>query len=836
MRLVLVTAAAVLVILLVAWLLPAPAPLPSPERQHTDYLGSAVCRECHLSEYEAWKDSVHARAFQPASASTVAGEFVGVEPVVFNNLTTIPVAWEDVITLKDGRQLAGTVLSETPEEVVLRDVGRGRTVARKDILTISPGSDRRQKQAQNRGVPVAEQAEYKMAIIEPTPAGQQPKVQKHPVAYVLGAGRQTQQYLTRLPDGRLQVLPLVWDTSRRLWYDHRRALAGPKDINPDSPYYWSGYEQTANLSCLQCHVSQLETNYEPRTDTYQSTWTEPGINCEVCHGPARKHVALTRGARKTGERPVDWGLKSPRALSAQARTDICAQCHSLRLSYVAELKPGEDYYDHFVPYLWNYQGRYWADGTPRYQNYQYLSLLESRCTRTIRGTANPLTCTDCHDPHRNQSQGWHGRPVQRIRRTAGGATRVRTTGTGFAGAGAGPGERSPASDRLCTRCHSDIAADVTAHTHHPTESPGSRCLNCHMPRLDLPMGRYTTDHRITIPVPQATQALEIPNACSDCHRSETPEWAARHFVDRYGEDPGGHFARTLTVVALSQSDAQALGPALGILADPEESRPLRAMVATLLATARQPRVQQALLQAALEAHPLVRVSALRALSSTSMEEHATEIAGLLNAPLLGVRLTAASRFTDQPELIDRLEADGRRALVAALDEAFAAASDQREHPGPGLDLARIRLVLGILGLAQRSDVTRQHRLVLEKQPDYVPARTSLARLYLRQQRFEEALVQFTALARLQPENLAAQVGAAQCLIPTGRAEEAVDTLEQVLAGAPRYIPAHLNLGLAYQSLGRTDQARAQWEEVLRLDPGNVLAGALLAQPPGGSQR
>ena len=171
-----------------------------------------------------------------------------------------------------------------------------------------------------------------------------------------------------------------------------------------------------------------------------------------------------------------------------------------------------------------------------------------------------------------------------------------------------------------------------------------------------------------------------------------------------------------------------------------------------------------------------------------------------------------------------------------LEEAFAAASDQPEHPGAGVDLARIRLVLGTLGLAQRSDVTRQYRLVLEKQPDYVPARTSLARLYLGQQRFAEALVQFTALARLQPENLAAQVGAAQCLIPTGRAEEAVDILEQVLAAAPGYIPAHLNLGLAYQSLGRTDQARAQWEEVLRLDPGNVLAGALLAQPPGGSQR
>ena len=794
MRLVLVTACAVLIILLVAWLLPAPASLPSPERQHTDYLGSAVCRECHLSEYEAWKDSVHARALQPASASTIVGEFAGVEPVVFRNLTAMPVAWEDVITLKGGRQLAGTILSETPEEVVLRDLGGRRTVARKDILAISPGSDRRQKQAQNQGVPAAEQAEYKMAIMEPTPAGQEPKVQKYPVAYVLGAGQQTQQYLTRLPDGRLQALPLVWDTSRRLWYDRRRALASLGDINPGSPYYWTGYQQTANLFCLQCHVSQLETNYDPRTDTYQSTWTEPGINCEACHGPAREHVSLTRRARKTGERPVDWGLKSPQALSAEARTDICAQCHSLRLSYIPELKPGEDYYDHFVPYLWNYQGRYWPDGTPGYQNYQYLSLLQSRCTRVIRGTANPLTCTDCHDPHRNQS----GRRPNNVVITR---------------------ERSPASDRLCTRCHSDIAAEAAAHTHHPTESPGSRCLNCHMPRLDVTMGRYTTDHRITIPVPQATQAVEIPNACSDCHRSETPEWATRHFADRYGEDPGGHFARTLTVVALSQGDA--LGPALGILADPEESPPLRAMVATLLAPARQPRVQQALLRAVTDAHPLVQVSALNVLSPAWVEEHTSEIALLLTADRLAVRLTAARRFTDQPELISRLEPDQRLALGALLRQAFASAARQREHPAAGVDMAHILLTKGFF-----TEAIRQYRLVLEKHPDFVPARISLAQTYLDQQRFEEAEDQFAAVGRIRPDDLTAQVGRAQCLILMGRAQEAADILEKVLEAAPGYIRAHLHLGRAYQSLGQNDQARAQWQEALRLDPGNVAARAL----------
>ena len=94
-------------------------------------------------------------------------------------------------------------------------------------------------------------------------------------------------------------------------------------------------------------------------------------------------------------------------------------------------------------------------------------------------------------------------------------------------------------------------------------------------------------------------------------------------------------------------------------------------------------------------------------------------------------------------------------------------------------------------------------------------------------------VQYQALGRLRPEDLAAQVGMAQCLIPMGRAREAVAILEGVLKSAPGFIPAHLHLGLAYRALGETAQAAAQWREVLRLDPRNPVASALLAEVAGG---
>ena len=122
MRLVSVTAAVVVIVWLVGWLLPPPEPVPTPERRHVDYLGSSACRQCHETEYEAWKASVHSKALQPVSPSTVTGEFTGVEPVSFNQLTSAPVAWEDVISLTDGRQVTGTIVSETAENVLLRRV------------------------------------------------------------------------------------------------------------------------------------------------------------------------------------------------------------------------------------------------------------------------------------------------------------------------------------------------------------------------------------------------------------------------------------------------------------------------------------------------------------------------------------------------------------------------------------------------------------------------------------------------------------------------------------------------------------------------------------------
>jgi len=785
-RLLALAAIAAVLIVVVALFLPTPEPPTTPPRLHAGYAGSASCKECHAGIYNAWKASAHASALAPANPETVKGEFVGVEPVTFNQLLSQPNAWKDSVILTDGTELEGVIVSQSQEEVILQTAERDLSIPRADVAKIQTAA---QKQQEYDAGPRTE-SPYSITVVEPSTLLEGPRTEKHRVDYTLGAGRQTQQYVTKLPDGRLQVLPLVWDSQKNLWYDSRRLLPNPLEVGPESSYYWRGLEQTANNTCLRCHASQLEVNYNPRNDTFATTWAEPGVNCEACHGPAAQHIDIVRKARASGRKPTGWGITSLKSLSSDARTAICAQCHSLHSVQVPELKPGENYYDHFVPRLWDYQGRYRADGTPTEQNYQYLSLLSSQCAH-----ASNLTCSDCHDPH---------------------------------GKGLSLAEmRLPKSDELCTRCHKDIAADLAKHTHHRVESSGSRCTNCHMPRIDIRMGRHTTDHRITSPTPASTVVLEIPNACNNCHRTETPEWANIHFTAWHGkEDPNESYLRAFIVDRLTRGDPRMLASGLELLRQPKASPPLRAMVAVLASRFPGARVQEAVAAALHDPHPLVQVAAISSLSGSWVAENLPIVAAKLTADVLAVRLAAAERFLDHPELIGRLESpEQRRDLSRVLrEEAFPSVARNRDRPEAATELGRIRRVLGQRGLA-----ARDYRLVLEKRPDFAPARRALAHFYLDQQRYEEALDEFDRLTSADQQDYDAHVSKARCLMALGRTDEAVEILEDVVDRAPRHVPARVQLGRAYLTRGQTEKAREELLQALKLEPQNETARRLLRQ-------
>ena len=45
--------------------------------QSATFVGAQACGDCHTAQFDAWKGSHHALAMQPATATTVLGDFSG---------------------------------------------------------------------------------------------------------------------------------------------------------------------------------------------------------------------------------------------------------------------------------------------------------------------------------------------------------------------------------------------------------------------------------------------------------------------------------------------------------------------------------------------------------------------------------------------------------------------------------------------------------------------------------------------------------------------------------------------------------------------------------------
>src|SRR5262249_47630193 len=108
----------------------------------------------------------------------------------------------------------------------------------------------------------------------------------HAVAYTFGA-KHMQDYLTAMPDGRIQVLPVYYHVTSGKWVDFTTVKQGR--LNPDHPFYWTNFRRTFNKECFDCHVTGMEINYNASEDRFNTKWIDLSVGCESCHGPGARH-------------------------------------------------------------------------------------------------------------------------------------------------------------------------------------------------------------------------------------------------------------------------------------------------------------------------------------------------------------------------------------------------------------------------------------------------------------------------------------------------------------------------------------------------------------------
>jgi len=189
--------------------------------------------------------------------------------------------------------------------------------------------------------------------------------------------------------------------------------------------------------CLTCHG-------EPGTP---GAGTQGGVQCESCHGPGLDHVEAIRHGK------TDAGIVNPNKLAADARLELCARCHI------------------------GFADR--SDPLPKelLVSSQAVALRNSEC---FIQSGKALTCTNCHDPHRD-------RP---------------------------PAELEEVSVKACLGCHSGTAKPRAAVC---AVNARGRCIGCHMPRVD--QGVYhMSDHWIRVHPEQGIQ----PPKHDETLRSQVP--------------------------------------------------------------------------------------------------------------------------------------------------------------------------------------------------------------------------------------------------------------------------------------------------------------------------
>ncbi|MEN6498085.1 MAG: tetratricopeptide repeat protein [Thermoguttaceae bacterium] len=612
-----------------------------------------------------------------------------------------------------------------------------------------------------------------------TTENRQGKPETFPVKYVFGV-RPLQQYLVEFPDGRVQCLPVAWDTEQKRWFH----LYPDERIPPGDPLHWTRPLQNWNYMCAECHSTNLQKNYRVADNTYHTTWSEIDVSCETCHGPGSLHVKLADSRRLFWDRRYGYGL--PRLKDTDSRVEIqaCAPCHARRRIVAPDFRPGNKLLDHYMVEILDNE-LYYPDGQIREEDYEYSSFIQSKMYH------KNVRCSNCHDPH-----------TARIKFLEPSSPKVPYT-----------------DNRLCAQCHLPTKYDTPQHHHHPaTDKPGGHCVDCHMPETTYMVVDPRRDHSIRIPRPDLTVALKIPNACNGCHRDaskgETAEWALQQVEKWYGKRKDQpHFAHA--IAAGRQGKPEAERPLVVLAKRKDVPAIVRASAISLLSRYQTPDAVGAAVLGLEDPDELVRAVAVRSLHYLPLPERYERLSPMLSDSIRAVRTEAARLLAAVPRRV--FSADRAEAFDLALAEYMAGQRAVDDQPAAHLNMAVIYVDLG-----QVDKADDEYQAALRIDPQFVPAKINLAMLRDQQGRKGEAESLFREVIRQEPKMGEVYYSLGLLVAEDDkRLEEATGLLAkaaELVSDNPRI---HYNHGLALQKLGRPQKAEEAILAAHKLAPQNT---------------
>ena len=461
-------------------------------------------------------------------------------------------------------------------------------------------------------------------VIERGPEGEK----KYLIDHAMG-GKNVYYFLTAMDRGRLQTLPVAYDVNKKAWFD--TAKSGVRHFpghSDDAPLNWKDWQYTFNTACYGCHVSQISTNYDLKTDTYHTVWKEPGINCETCHGPAEEHIRVCEAAPK-GTVPKDLKItRGGRDFTKEQNNAICSSCHAKAFVLTDTFMPGDKFFDHFgLVTLENPD--YYPDGRDLGENYTYTTWLMSPCVKS-----GQIDCLHCH--------------------TSSGRYRFKATDK---------------ANQACMPCHKTKVDNPTEHTHHKADGPGNKCISCHMPMTEFAR-MHRSDHSMLPPTPSATIAFKSPNACNACHKDKTPQWADTWVKKwRKRDYQAAVLHRAGMIDAARKRDWSRLPEMLDYVTSKDRDEIFATSLIRLVTHSGDPKVGPALLKAINDSSPLVRSAAAMALQNVPTKEAVEALVQATGDDYRLVRVRAAATLAGYRNL--PLSNDDKNKVEDAAKEYLA---------------------------------------------------------------------------------------------------------------------------------------------------------------------
>jgi len=591
-----------------------------------------------------------------------------------------------------------------------------------------------------------------------------------------------QQYLVPFPGGRLQCLPIAWDVREKKWYH----LYPKEPLDPKDWLYWTNAAQNWNGMCAECHSTNLKKNYDVKTDTYKTTWSDIDVGCEACHGPGSHHVQwaeMPDMARPKVEN-VHLVVKTS-GLGSRKAVELCAPCHSRRASLGDYTHAEAELLDSVLPSLLT-QELYFPDGQILDEVYAYGSFTQSKMYhREVR-------CSDCHDVH--------------------GLKLVKE------------------GNALCLQCHRAAEYDSKEHHFHkkkgekgdPIKSPdgkvlfevgtGAECVQCHMPGRTYMGIHYRLDHSLRIPRPDLSIKIGTPNACNRCHVDKNSQWSVDAITKWYGPGRRPHYG---TVIEAGRKGLpEAKKDLIRLAGDPLYPVIVRATALHLLTAYPGEDAVQAFELALMDEEALIRRTAVQSIYLSGQRRQTELIAPLLYDPVAAVRMEAVSTLAGDPS--KGLSSDQRKVFQNDLQEYI----QSMEYSG---DFAFGRYNLGNLyaALNEPQEAIRNYHAALKIDDLFYPAKVNLAMLYNSRGENDKAERLLRDVVAKHPELYDIAYSLGLLLTEMGKPEEALRFLERAAKGLPDRSRLQYNLGLLLQRLKRDSEAESALQKALVLEPANM---------------